>query len=148
MDKKSVSDKILIEGLKEPVLQINLAFADTVGTELKKGELLYYRQLPDTLKLGADDERFLTLYINYFPHKENPPVIAESSCDSFVAYSKKNIDQPMQIKFQIQNDSLKGLNYLRGKIVDQIILRSYSDSLSVRMLEQEYYFDKSVYFKY
>lgn len=105
----------------------------------------YYRQLPYTLKIGADDERFIILYIIYFADIGNPKLIKESACDTFVAYSKKNIRLPMNLKFFVRNDSLEGLNYLRGIIVDQTFLQSYSASLSVRMLEEVCYFNKSVH---
>lgn len=144
--KKSSPDEIEISGLKEPVLQVDLVFDDTITTKYQNGMVTYKRELPDTLKFGSEDERFLILYVNYFPNLENPNTINEKYCDTFVAYSKKFLkQQPLQIKFKVKNDSLRGLNYLRGKLVDQIFLHSYSDSGSVRMLEDVTYFNKSVY---
>ena len=127
---------------EDPVLQMEITFKDTVKTDLQEGILSYERKLPDTLVIGSEDERFIILYVAYH---DISGAINEAKFDTFVDYSKGTIDKKFEINFNVKRDSLRGANYLLGKVVDQTFLHSYSDSTQVRMLEDISDFNLPVY---
>ena len=145
--QKYSSTKFTVNGeQKDSSLRIKVNFPDTITQRIQNGSLTFRRELPDTLNLKAQDERFLTLYVNYFNNSVDPEIITEKLCDTFVAYSKTSLEKPIELDFWVINKGLKGEKNLRGKLVNQIILHSYSDSSKVRILEEVFYFDKKVYF--
>ena len=136
--------------IKKPTenFKLNINHADTLGKENEIGNISYKNKLPDTTKIDKEDVRILTVYVNVFKGLDNPSVVQESSLDTFVAISRgTNLNKEIICDFFIKKENYVGLNFIRGKVVDQVFLNSYTDSSKIRLLEETFFFEKPVYIK-
>lgn len=119
---------------------------DTLSYDIEKGEIVFFRNKNDTLKIGNEDERSIHVVLALLAEDKNN-IISEAN-DKFeteMNFKFTGVQDTIKIPFSVK-PHFKGKGTILGIIGDTYMLNSYYKD-KVRILSTDYNFEKEVYIK-